>query len=650
MSTSLRLLQLALLLMWGQLLINGALQPMVAIAIPVLLGISGRPELIQPKGRLLTLTLLTLAAWLASTPLHDRNGWMASLGNLVWLMGGLKLLESSDPPGRRRASLVMLLGIGLAGTLSQSLVASVMQGVCSLCCVGSLLSLEAGPQPLNHLLRRCVGLVGVLLPVVITAFLLLPRLPVLWSLPGGSGISQSGLASELRPGDIAELVRQGGLAARVEFAGAPPPPQQRYWRVLVHRHFDGEGWSQGPAPALASNQPTPTAPVDQRWLVEPSPLPWRPWGGEGLPSDPSLLRLSSAGALWAGVPLRERELYGISSSSRAKPWRAQPPTDLDLELPQGSNPRLEALAAQLRSESRNPAMLVSQTRRWFETQGFRYSLEPGKLPAQAPLDAFLFDRQLGFCEHFASSFSTLMRAAGVPARVVVGYQGGTWKQPLAGDPYLLLEQSDAHAWSEVWLPPSGWVEVDPTSWVVPDRVRLSLAASLSANERQQLQAGAPPSWLQGLASQWQGLDTRWQLWVMGFDTARQRELLPGWFTGQWQGVMALLVIGLGLGGALSLVLRLESGPGVSDPPRRSLNHCLRQLKSLQLEPTPGESLGRFLQRAGQEHPPLQPLLNRVLDLYNQYRFGAEPQTQAELVRGLRAATRQLQGFARRRRT
>ena len=650
MPLNLRLLQLAQALLWGHLLISGQLQPVAALGIPVLLALSLWPQWVQARRPLLVLTLLVLAAWAVTAPLQERSSWLVSLGNLVWLMGGLKLLESNAPASRRRACLVLLIGIGLAGSLTQTLAVSLVQGACALCCVGSLLCLEAGPQPLKGLLRRCLVLVGVMLPVVVAAFLLLPRLPVLWSLPGGGGLGQSGLSSELRPGDIAQLVRQGGMAARVQFSGEPPPPQQRYWRVLVHRRFDGQGWSQGPPPALASKQPSPMGPMRERWLVEPSPLPWRPWGGEGLPSDPAQLKLSSTGGLWAGAPLSERQLYGISASSAGIAWRSQAPTAWDLQLPQGSNPKLEALAQRWRAQSDDPAALVALARRWYESQGFGYSLEPGQLPGNAPLDAFLFERRLGFCEHYASSFSALMRAAGVPARVVVGYQGGSWKEPLASTPYLLLEQSDAHAWSEVWLPQRGWVDVDPTGWVVPERVRLSLAASLNASDRRRLTDDAAPGWLQGLASQWQGLDTRWQLWVMQFDSAQQRQLLPGWITGDWQGVVALLALAGCLGGGLALMLWLERCRDTTDPARQALNRCLRELKALSLEPRPGESLQQLLRRARQQHPPLQTTLHELLTLYNLHRFGSQPLPWPHLHGELRAVRRRLRAYGRRRTT
>lgn len=649
MPLNLKLLRLAQALLWGQLLIGGHLYPVAALGIPVLLGLSLRPSWVESRGRVLALTLLVLAAWAVTAPLQERSSWLVSLGNLVWLMGGLKLLESNASPSRRRACLVLLIGIGLAGSLNQHLAASLVQGLCAFCCIGSLLCLEAGPQPLKGLLRRCLVLVGVMLPVVIAGFLLLPRLPVLWSLPGGGGLGQTGLSSELRPGDIAQLVRQGGMAARVQFSGAAPPPPKRYWRVLVHRRFDGQGWSQGPPPALANNQPSPPGPVRERWLVEPSPLPWRPWGGEGLPKDPAQLKLSSTGGLWAGSPLSERQLYSVSQSGGGIAWRSQAPTDWDLQLPQGSNPKLEALAQQWRSRTNDPSALVALARSWYVTQGFRYSLEPGRLPSTAPLDAFLFERRLGFCEHFASSFSALMRAAGIPARVVVGYQGGVWKQPLAGEPYLLLEQSDAHAWSEVWLPHRGWVEVDPTGWVVPERVRLSLAASLSARERKRLQAGSAPSWLRGLANQWQGLDTRWQLWVMQFDSAQQQQLLPSWLIGDWQGLMALVSLAVCLGGGLALVLRLESHRANRDPARQALNLCLHELKPLCLEPEPGESLEHFVQRAKQQEPHLQAPLDRLASLYHSYRFKVQVLPWPQLRRELKDARRQLRAYVRRRR-
>ncbi|MBM5785514.1 MAG: DUF3488 domain-containing protein [Cyanobacteria bacterium K_DeepCast_35m_m1_288] len=637
------LLRLALLLLWGQLLVSGQLQPLVAIALPSLLLIGGRGTWGNSSARLPLLTLGLLGAWLATTPLGDRSTWLFSLANLLWLMAALKLLEAGSVASKRRAALVQLIGIGLAGVLSQNLGASLMQAASALLVVAALLSLEAGPEPLQGLIRRSLALLAVLLPVVLLAFLLLPRLPALWSLPGNS-VGKSGLSEQLRPGELASLVQSGGLAARVELPGGVPAPEQRYWRVLVHQQFDGQGWTGVVQPALLEQTADTEGAMIQRWLVEPSGLPWRPWSGTGLPAAAAELDLTRAGALWAGQAGAERQLYAIQSTSSAESWRFAAPTSLDLAFPRGSNPQLEALGARWGREGSTAEQRLQLAQAWFERQGFSYSLEPGQLPAWAPLDTFLFERRVGFCEHYAASFSALMRAAGVPARVVVGYQGGRWQTPLAGTPYLQLEQSDAHAWSEIWLEGKGWVEVDPTGWIAPERIRQSLAASLNASESQRLTSTAPPPWIQALADQWEGLDTRWQVWVMQFDSSSQSALLPRWLQGQWQGLAAVLGISLSLGAAVLVVLTLEPSTPKHDPLRQALERCLQPLAQMGLQPQSGETLQQFCRRAWSQEPGLEPVLMALLSTYNQARFSMEPAPKGPSLREIK---KQLWRYARR---
>ena len=634
-----RLLQLTLLLLWAELLISGHLYVLAAIAIPAILLLSLQPHSLV-RSHLNWITLVCLLGWTitAITKQENPTTWFTSLANLLWLMASLKLLESVQKRSPRSSALVLLLSIGLAGIFNQNLSASLLQGSCALLCIAALVALEAGPQPLASQLRRSLMLFAIVMPIVLTCFLLLPRLPALWSLPG-SRASRTGLSEYLRPGELASLVQSHGMAARVRFSGPPPPPEQRYWRVLVHRQFDGYGWSQGPSLPLAKEQTIPDATILQQWLVEPSQLAWRPWSGHGLPNTTGL-RINSGGGLWGGAPLRQRGSYGIVANAKGDDWRKLPPTATDLALPEGSNPRLEILGNSWRQQSTNPVRRLQLARNWFDSQPFNYTLDPGRLPRQSPLDAFLFDRQRGFCEHYAASFSALMRAAGVPARVVVGYQGGRWQQPLGTDTYLLLKNSDAHAWSEIWLPRRGWVEVDPTSWVVPNRVRHSLAASLNDSDRRLLEQRAP-AWLQVLTNQWQGLDTRWQLWVMQFDSSAQERFLLPLLHGQrqWQGLIAVAAIGLGFTGAITLIASINHRQSQQDAARLALKDCLIPLAKLQIRPATGETLQQFCQRAAVAIPEQEQLIKCISLHYNSYRFDSNPSPTAQQLRRLRQQLR-----------
>ena len=302
--------------------------------------------------------------------------------------------------------------------------------------------------------------------------------------------------------------------------------------------------------------------------------------------------------------LRQAGAPGLNATS----WQRQPPTMLDLALPRGANPRLEALAA---GWSRQPtaALRLAAAESWFRAQPFRYTRQPGSLPARAPLDAFLFERRQGFCGHYASAFSALMRAAGVPARVVSGYQGGDWVQPLSGPAYLDIRQNDAHAWSEVWLEGEGWRRVDPTAWLP------GAAAAAPATGRI-----GPALWL---VRQWWGLDLAWGRWWMGFDRSRQEALLNRLLGGHPElvGVLVVGAVALGLGGGLAGLNWVRHRPG-GDGPHRELERSLRSLARHGLEPDRGETLRQWSGRLERQDPALANALRAFAEPYERWRHGA----------------------------
>lgn len=617
MKASRRLQLAALTLLWLQLMLLGQLQSGVAVAMPLLIMLGLRQA--QPqRGVVPALTAASLLIWAINASLGDRTALLQSSCNLLWLLSGLKLLEARQPAGLQRCSLLLLVAIGLAGLSTQALGPSLVLAAASLLTLASLLSLHSRAQPLAALLGRSMKLVTLALPLLVAAFVLLPRLEPLWSLTP-SNQARTGLSSRLAPGELASLVQDDGLAARLSIApNLLPPPEQRYWRVLVHQHFDGTSWSQADkATALPRERASATPAAGQEnWMVEPHGLTQRPWSGRGKPLTPALTT-TSTGTLIGRSALQQRDLYKLDALNSRPEWQQIPPSALDLELPPAANPRLKALGNSWKRQSANPSERVLLARHWYLKQGFRYTLEPGALGSINPLDGFLFETRAGFCEHFAASFSALMRAAGVPARVVVGYQGGSWQQPMAGQGHLELRNSDAHAWSEVWLNGRGWVRVDPTAWVAPERVRRSLAASLSQADRARL-GQQPPSWLKNLTSQWRGLDYRWQLWVMGFDRQTQRSLIG---EGPWQGLVALAAMAMGLALGVLPLLRERRG---GDVMQRQLHRLLRHLARDGLSLQPGETLPQFSQRAGCSRPELRIPLAEVCQLYEQMRFDPRP--------------------------
>ena len=563
------------------------------------------------------------------------------------VLAGLKLLEAKRLADRRLVGLLQLVCAGVLGALQSDLGPSLLQGVAVFLALAGLLALEAGQGPdWRLLLRRSLQVLVGALPVALALFVLMPRLAPFAPLSDlGRGGARMGLSENLAPGNIARLSANREPAARVSFAaGQPLDADDRYWRVLVHDRFDGGSWLTSPTlpptGAGAARAPAETgSPLAQQlWVAEASGLEAVPWDGSALPLGREL-RINGRGELLHGGRSSQRRLYGLRSrQGKGDGWRRIPPQANDQMLPSGTNPQLEALGGSWRAAG-PPAARLAMAETWFRSRPFRYTRSPGTLPALAPLDAFLFARQEGFCGHYASAFSALMRAAGVPARVVSGYQGGTWVQPLGGPGYLDLRQDNAHAWSEVWIEAEGWRRVDPTSWIAPARGGGLRAAP----------AGGAVGWLQ---RQWWALDLAWGRWWLGFDREGQEALLQR-LLGDRRNLVGLLVltaVTVGLGVSVTVLGWLRKRPE-GDPPGLELERALAALARQGLVPEAGETLRGFSARLERSEPKLGSLLQAMAEPYQLWRYGAgvrPPQEARRLSASLRRHRLGLERALRRR--
>lgn len=571
--------------------------------------------------------------------------WTLLFGGLavgLAALTALKLWEARRIRERRLVGLLQLLCAGLLAALQADLAASVLQGLAALFALAGLLALEIGEGlGWQVMLRRSVQLLLAALPMALLLFLLLPRLSPFTVIDIGRGAgATTGLSDTLDPGAIAQLSSSQAPAARVAFPlGDPPPPPRRYWRVLVHDRFDGRAWSgslgdpDGWSPAQRDGVLLPPAPPPppgrgspQLWLDQPSGLPAVPWRGSGVPLGEEL-RIDRLGQLRHRGSAAQRRLYSLIDTGEAPAWAQLPPTPLDLQLEPGRNPRLEALGGGWATLA-TPGQRLAAAERWFRGQPFRYTLQPGTLPAQAPLDSFLFERREGFCGHYASSLAALMRAAGVPARVVSGYRGGDWVMPLGGTGYLDIRQAHAHAWNEVWLPGEGWRAVDPTTWV-PAPIEAATA-----------NRGGALRWLQ---HQWWGLDLAWTRLWLGYDRQGQEALLERLLGGQrqWLGGLVLVALAASLAGGVALLAWLQRRALRADPLRRELNRCLALLARRGLVPEASETLARFADRVAQRQPELAQELAALVALYQRQRFAAPASASTAARSELRRAGRRL---------
>ncbi len=441
------------------------------------------------------------------------------------LAAGLLMLKLVETERVRDARAI--LGFSAFVLMSALLFTQTLAATLGLCAVLALLlaalhALQPAPldpaHPLRAGLRSGGLLLGLGLPLALASFLFVPRLGApLWGAPGGDGFGRTGIDDRMSPGGLTELLVDDSPALRVRFDTAAPAPAQRYFRAIVLWDFDGTTWTrerQFQEPATDSLEAL-SPPVGYEITIEPTDRPWvsvldlpveapentrlssdRVVTARGALSTPRRIRASSVTTYRFSITLRDEE------RKRA------------LSLPEGFNPRALELARRLRAEATGDDAVIRAALANFNAS-FRYTLSPPPLGRHS-VDDFLFDTQAGYCEHYSSAFVVLMRAAGIPARVVTGYQGGWMNE---GSGYLLVRQSDAHAWSEVWLEDRGWVRVDPTAAVSPERI-----------ERGATAANRDSGWF---GTEWwlearNHLDVVNRLWtetIVQFNALRQRSLL-----------------------------------------------------------------------------------------------------------------------------
>jgi transglutaminase-like putative cysteine protease len=470
------------------------------------------------------------------------------------------------------------------------------------------------------------------LPLAMVAYVLFPRVQgSLWALPHDSHRGRLGLSEEMRPGSINELGESEAIAFRVAFDGAAPKTAALYWRALVLWDTDGHRWTRGAViGSLGAGAPLGEV-LRYTVTLEPSDKPWLPV--LDVPrAPPADARLDSAYTLARRDPVRERLSYTAESVTRyAATALGTTERRRALALPDRVGERTRALAAHWRAQQSDDGGVVQAALRHFREQEFAYTLSPPLLGAD-PVEEFLFETRRGYCEHYTAAFVTLMRAASVPARVVLGYQGGDYS---AAGNYYIVQESDAHAWAEVWLAERGWVRVDPTAAVAPERIELGSFALRRLAER-----GVRPGTLPGEALAraleltglehivrqarlyWDLANVSWYRWVAGYDRILQEQFVRA--LGFSQAGARELVLLLAAVGAVVLVtqalwmLRARARRG---PVEALYARYCRKLARAGLVRGDQEGPLRFAQRCRAQRPQLAAAVDQITALYVALRYG-----------------------------
>ena len=412
-------------------------------------------------------------------------------------------------------------------------------------------------------------------PLTIVLFLLFPRISgPLWGMPGDAASGGTGLSNSMSPGSIGNLIESREIAFRVKFEAAPPASFQLYWRGPVFGSFNGRTWSPlgrravEPAP-LAIEADRDTA-IAYTVTLEPHRRDWL-FALEAPAALPTIGHLSARMTpemeLLAGDLVRERTRYAMRSYLGFRIGRETSATELQdwLALPATYNPRTHEFASDLLRRvpdggAGRDAELVRAVLDHFRGGGYEYTLSPPRLGRHS-VDEFLFETKRGYCEHYSSAFVVVMRALGVPARVVTGYQGGELN-PVDG--FVTVRQSDAHAWSEVWLNGRGWSRIDPTAVVAPVRVDPAAEAARTAELARNPVFGNA-DWLRLWRFNWEAVQNSWHQWVLSYSQEQQRALVQMLgLAPRWESVATVLAVLVGLLVAGMAVVSMRSR-AVRDP-------------------------------------------------------------------------------------
>ena len=472
------------------------------------------------------------------------------------------------------------------------------------------------------------------LPLMIVLFFLFPRIGPLWTVPLKSHAAKTGVSDFLRPGDISQLSLSDEVAFRAQFEGEIPPKSQLYWRGLVFSKLQEGAWTSLRYYDIppAERRPAPVAtggnPVSYSIIMEPTQQNWL-FGLRYASSETPGVMQAADYRLFSPMIIEHEYRYSVRSWPEAPleeslgEWRRE----TELKLPGEDNPRARALAVQLRADAGSDEAFAQAVLDKFNREPFVYTLQPTRLTDQHAMDQFLFQTRQGFCEHYAYAFVVLMRAAGVPARVVAGYQGGEIN-PV--NQTVIVHQFDAHAWAEIWLEGRGWVRVDPTAAVSPDRIELGLEEALAAEGSFLADSPLSPlryrriNWINQLRLRYDALTYRWQSWVVGFDSEQQFDLLRnvlGEVSARRFALVFLFAWTLLLLPVAFSLLRRRDTHELRPLDRAYLQFCDR-LANNGIPRAAGETPDQFAQRVAMAKPELAAAVTQLTRLYNELAYGS----------------------------
>jgi len=548
---------------------------------------------------------------------------------LLAIMAALKLLET-----RRRRDLFVLLFISIFLVMSSLLREQYLWSLpylifATLIIVTAWLRMSAGEsETTRQSFRTGTRLLLYAAPLAIAMWIFFPRLASpFWAVPIDTSRATSGLSDTMSPGDISSLSMSNEVAFRVKFEGDIPESKDRYWRGLVMTRFNGRTWS-GSEPRIAARPEQQISfkgdAIRYEVTLEPTMQQWI--FALEMPREISLRRthMGPEQQLFHVIPIEQRIAYEVVSHTDFAVQAELPRAFRGwyTNLPESGNQRTVELARTMREAAGSDPAYINAVLAKFHDEEFFYTLQPPALGSN-PVDRFLFETRQGFCEHYASAFAFMMRSAGIPSRVVLGYQGGE-VNPLGG--HLIVRQSDAHAWTEVWLERYGWYRLDPTAAVAPERIDYGVQGAALDGIAASWGFTASSQFLQQVTMTWDAMNAKWNDWILGYGPDTQSSLMEwlGMEDPDWRKMLlTLVVIVIGLILLISAVMMLRYRVPPKDTAAILYARFVRKTK---LKISVGETAQEFAERVANSKSLSESDIDAVTDAYHDARYGQDGDT------------------------
>ncbi len=547
---------------------------------------------------------------------------------------------------------------------SQTFLTTIYQIISAFVVLSVLFSLHKGSLKISFKRRTAALLktVMVAVPLVVAIFMFFPRIAPLWSIPLASGKAYTGISDSMSPGQIAELTQSSERAFRVSFSTEIPPKNQLYWRGLELDRLEGDTWRSSetiPQSFLgklnegrlfdtksSNSYDILIEPTDRKWayalansMVASSNIYIGDSGYTRFKNNviqPTQYRLSYSND-FSAVPLKGERLS--LSSPYFKKY---------LQLPKAGNPATRRFVNELQLRFSSSAALIQHLMTYFREQPFHYTLRP-PLTSDQFFDEFLFNTQRGFCSHYAGSLVYMLRLAGIPSRVVIGYQGGEFNEQ---ENYLIVHQYDAHAWVEAWQEGAGWVRYDPTAMVAPSRVEMGLEEAVK--EEGSFLSGSALSaarynnieFIRWMRLNIDSMNYNWQKWVVGYDGQTQNNLLSQWFGRiSFQSLALIMAI---LGGVIVLFAFFVLGASKKQQPVDKVvlefERFCKSTEKFGVKREVGETPAQFSDRLIGHFPQLKDSLNHFINCFYLLQYGrgvGDEHKKSSLISGMRIQARAL---------